>query len=47
MQEIEQHLETLQNIFITGDRIASLMKEEEELKVELDKRKEQEEILWR
>jgi hypothetical protein len=47
MQEIEQCLETLQKTFITGDRMTTLMKEEEELKAELDERKEHEEILWR
>jgi hypothetical protein len=47
MQEIEQRLEMLQKIFITGDRMTTLMREEEELKEKLEERKEQEEILWR
>jgi exonuclease III len=47
MQEIEKRLEILQNTFIMGNRMTTLMKEEEELKAELEERKEQEEILWR
>jgi len=45
LKEIEKHLETLQNTFITGDRTTTLMKEEKEFKEELEARKEQEEIL--
>jgi hypothetical protein len=47
MQEIKKILETLQNIFIIGDIMTTLMKEEEERKEKLDERKEQKEILWR
>jgi hypothetical protein len=47
IQEIEQLLETLQKIFITGDRMTTVMREEEELKAELEERKEHEEILLR
>ena len=46
MQEIKKRLEILQNTFILGNRMITLMKEEEELKAELEERKEQEEILW-
>jgi oligoendopeptidase F len=38
-QEIEQRLETMQNIFITGERMTTLMMEEEKLRAELEERK--------
>jgi len=47
MKEIEKRLETLQKTFILGIRTMDLIKEEEELKMELEERKKQEEILWR
>jgi len=39
MQEIEQRLEALQKILISGFRFPNLMKEEEELQAELDDQK--------
>jgi hypothetical protein len=45
MKEIEKRLETLQKKFISGIRSPDLIKEEEELKMKLEERKKQEEIL--
>jgi len=45
MQETEKFLETFQNTFIMGDITKTSMKEDEELKAELEERKKQEEIL--
>jgi hypothetical protein len=39
-------LEELQQTFISGLRTPDLMKEEAELRVELDEWKKQEEIMW-
>jgi hypothetical protein len=46
-QEIVQCLEELQQVFIAGERMTTLIKEEEQLQVELEERQKQEEILWR
>jgi len=47
MQAIESKLMEIQKTFISGTQTLELMKEEEEIQVQLEERKRQEEILWR
>jgi len=44
---IESRLEEIQAIFISGSRTIELMQEEEQLRLQLEERKTQEEILWK
>jgi hypothetical protein len=47
IKDTENKLAEIQRTFILGTRTAELMKEEEELQVQLEQRRKQEEILWR
>ena len=47
IQDIESQLEAIQKTFISGSRTTNLMKEEETLRVQLEERRKQEEILWK
>ena len=47
IQDTENKLAEIQRTFISGTRTVELMKEEEELQVQLEERRKQEEILWR
>jgi ribonuclease HI/exonuclease III len=47
IKDIENKLEGIQKTFISGARTVELMQEEEQLQIQLEERRKQEEILWK